>query len=200
MQDLFPSPLPQIGLLALSTSLAPGANSLLIAASSAQFGMRRSLPTLAGMYTGFGAMFVATGLGAGAMFDTLPWLLTLLKWVGAAYVLYLAHGLLRARWHDPTCTKPIGFAGAALLQFLYPKLWLMAIAAIALCTGSDAEGDVSVGQVVFFVAMTLPGMLLYLRLGRVLQALATSPRVQVLVNRALATLTAASALILLMPG
>jgi threonine/homoserine/homoserine lactone efflux protein len=135
---------------------------------------------------------------ASAIFATTPWLLTLLQWAGAAYVMYLALGLLRAQWHVTTATAPIGFARAALLQFLYPKLCLMAIATVALCTQDD--GAVSFLLTAFFLAMTLPGMLPYLSMGRVLRALAESPRGRVGVNRSLAAMTALSALLPVMPA
>lgn len=198
LESLLPSPAPQLAMLALTSSLSPGANSLLISATAAQFGVRRSLRTLSGMYAGFGLMFVAVGFGASAVFETWPWLLVLLQWAGAAYMLHLAWGLLRARWAAAsTAAAPIGFARAALLQFLYPKLWLMAVATIAMCTGDDPAAGVSLPLVLFFVAMTLPGMLLYLRLGGVLRSIAKSPRLRTATNLALAGLTALSALMLL---
>ncbi len=184
-------------MLALTSSLSPGANSLLISATAAQFGVRRSLLTLSGMYAGFSLMFVAAGLGAGVVFETWPWLLVLMKWAGAAYMLHLAWGLLQARWAVSASAEPIGFSRAALLQFLYPKLWLMAIATVAMCTGGEPGAGVSLPLVLFFVAMTMPGMLLYLRLGSVLRSLTQSTRMRTATNRALAGLTALSALLLL---
>lgn len=189
--------MPQLAMLAVSTSLSPGANSLLISATAARFGVRRSLSTLSGMYAGFCLMFVVVGLGVGAIFEATPWLLVLLQWAGAAYMLYLAWGLLRAQWAASASPEPIGFARAALLQFLYPKLWLMAIATIAMCTGGGPAAGVSLPLVLFFVAMTLPGMLLYLRLGDVLRSLGQSTATRIAMNRALAGLTALSALLLL---
>lgn len=197
LEDLLPAPMPQLAMLAVTTSLSPGANSLLISATAARFGVRRSLLTLSGMYAGFCLMFVVIGLGVGAVFEASPWLLVLLQWAGAAYMLYLAWGLLQARWASSASTEPIGFARAALLQFLYPKLWLMAIATVAMCTGGEPAAGVSLPLVLFFVAMTLPGMLLYLRLGDALRSLAQSARARNVVSRALAGLTALSALLLL---
>ncbi len=108
--------------------------------------------------------------------------------------------LLRAKWALGSSGAPMGFGNAALLQLLYPKLWLMAIATISLCTGDAPGGAVSVWMVLFFVVMTLAGMLLYLKLGGVLRSLSSAPRTRVLANRSLAALTAISAVMLLVPA
>jgi hypothetical protein len=58
---------------------------------------------------------------------------------------------------------------------------------------------VSVPLIVFFVVMTVPSMLAYLKFGSVLKSLAASGRARTLVNRVLAALTALSAMLLLTP-
>jgi threonine/homoserine/homoserine lactone efflux protein len=189
-----------LALLAVSSSLSPGPNNLLIAASGAWFGARRSLPTLAGMYAGFGLMFLASALGAAAVFDALPWLLRALQYAGAAYLLRLALGLLQATWSVSPAARPIGFGRAAALQFVNPKMWLMTIATLSMCTRAGSDGErVSLPLVAFFVAMTMPSMLLYLKSGALLESLATSDRGRRIANRVLAALTAASSVLLVLP-
>jgi threonine/homoserine/homoserine lactone efflux protein len=39
----------------------------------------------------------ASILGLGVILHTLPWLFTLVKWIGAAYLVYLGWRMLRAR-------------------------------------------------------------------------------------------------------
>jgi len=200
VHDLYDPLLPQLALFALSSSLSPGQNNLLIAASAAWFGMRRSLPTLAGMYAGFMLMFLAVGLGASVVFAAVPGLLRTLQFLGAGYLLVLAAGLLKATWAVKASASPLGPVRAAALQFLNPKLWLMAMSTVALCTRTGPDGGaVSIPLVAFFVAMTVPSMLLYLKFGAVLRVLASSRRTRTWTNRALAALTALSALLLLTP-
>ncbi len=194
------SPVPQLALLALSSSLSPGPNNLLIAASGAWFGMRRSLPTLAGMYAGAVLILIAAGLGVSGVFQEFPGLLRLLQFAGAGYLAYLAAGLLRATWCIAPAVAPPGFGRAAVLQLFNAKLWLMSFSTISLCTLRGPEGSaVSVPLIVFFVLMTVPSMLLYLRFGVVLRSLAASGRARTVANRLLASLTAVSAILLLAP-
>ena len=120
-------PLPQLALFAVLSSLSPGPNNLLIAASGAGFGARRSLPTLAGMYAGFCLMFAAAGLGAAMLFAAVPALLSILQMAGVCYLLFLSSRLLKATWRTSTGVVPPGFLNAMLLQFLNPKLWLMTL-------------------------------------------------------------------------
>lgn len=198
--SLFDSPLPQLTLFALSSALSPGPNNLLLAASGALFGARRSLPTLAGMYAGWCLMIAAAILGAGAVLEALPGLLRVLQFAGAGYLVYLAACLLNATWRVSSATAPVGFVRTALLQFLNPKLWLMTLATISLCTRSGAHGgEVSVPMIAFFVLATVPCMLAYLKFGAVLNSLAESSRARTVANRLLAGLTAASAILLLVP-
>lgn len=193
-----PAPLLQLALLALSTSLSPGPNNLLIAAHGACFGVRRSLPTLAGMYAGFSLIFAPVALGAAFVTEVLPGLLPLLQIAGAAYLLLLAARLLEAPWSAREAAAPLGLVRAALLQFVNPKLWLMTLSTVSLCTRpGPAGGEVSLPLVGFFVLMTVPSMLAYLNGGLLLQSLVRSPRTQRALSRLLAALTAASALMLL---
>src|SRR5690606_5993506 len=111
-------------------------------------------------------------------------LLRLLQFAGAGYLVYLAAGLLKATWEVSPAMAPIGFGRATLLQFLNPKLWLMTLATISLCTRPGPEGsEVSVPMVAFFVVVTVPCMLAYLKFGVVLNSLAASPRARTLANR-----------------
>jgi threonine/homoserine/homoserine lactone efflux protein len=105
----------------------------MILASGLNYGFARSLPHLAGICFGFSFMLVATGIGMHAVFIAFPLLQTILKYVGAAYLVYLAWQLARAapmRAGAGAVGQPMTFLGAAGFQWLNPKAWIMAIGAI----------------------------------------------------------------------
>ena len=52
----------------------PGPNNLMLMASSAKFGFRRTIPHGLGVAIGFALMVVLVGLGLGEVFARLPWL------------------------------------------------------------------------------------------------------------------------------
>ena len=72
------------------TLFTPGPNNTMLMSSGLNFGFRRGLPHLWGVALGFAVMVLAVGLGLGAVFQAIPALYTVLKYVGAAYLLYLA--------------------------------------------------------------------------------------------------------------
>jgi threonine/homoserine/homoserine lactone efflux protein len=125
---------------ALVSSTTPGPNNAMLTASGANFGFRRSLPHMAGITLGFPAMILAIGLGLGTVFQALPWLHVALKYVGAAYLLFLAWKIAGAgRAQAGAAAVPMTMLQAALFQWVNPKGWIMAVGALA--TYTDPAGD-----------------------------------------------------------
>src|ERR1044072_9894021 len=77
-------------LFASAVARTPGPNVVLVTASAANFGYRRTVPQMLGITFGFGTMVLATGLGLAGVVHAEPRLHTVLKYAGAAYLLYLA--------------------------------------------------------------------------------------------------------------
>src|SRR5476649_937319 len=68
----------------------PGPNNVMLLSSGLTYGFRRTLPHIAGITIGFAFMVGVVGLGFGTIFVTYPVLQTILKYAGAAYLVYLA--------------------------------------------------------------------------------------------------------------
>ncbi len=68
----------------------PGPNNIMLLSSGLTYGFRRTLPHIAGITIGFAFMVGAVGLGLGTIFIAYPVLQTILKYAGAAYLIYLA--------------------------------------------------------------------------------------------------------------
>ena len=64
---------------AMVTAFTPGPNNLMLAASGANFGFRRTLPHIAGITIGFMTVFLAASAGLASLFAALPQLYDLLK-------------------------------------------------------------------------------------------------------------------------
>lgn len=71
-------------------ALAPGPDNLFVLAQSAQHGSRAGLIVTAGLCTGVLVHTAAVSFGVAALFQTSAVAFTVLKYVGAAYLLYLA--------------------------------------------------------------------------------------------------------------
>ena len=82
--------LPALLLFAFVSSITPGPNNVMLMASGANFGFRRTLPHYFGVDAGFGVLVASIGLGLAGVLARAPALLAVLKGLGAAYLLYLA--------------------------------------------------------------------------------------------------------------
>src|SRR6201995_1098849 len=68
----------------------PGPNNVMLLSSGLTYGFRRTLPHITGIVIGMAFMIAAVGVGLGTVFIAYPLLQTILKYAGAAYLIYLA--------------------------------------------------------------------------------------------------------------
>lgn len=130
-------------LFAFATAGTPGPNNMMLLASGANFGFRRTILHILGISAGLGVMVVAMGWGLSGVFRAFPVLHEILKWVGAAYMLWLAWKIATATGINDKATggQPMTFLQAAGFQWLNPKAWAMAVGAATTYTpeGSGSE-------------------------------------------------------------
>jgi threonine/homoserine/homoserine lactone efflux protein len=116
----------------------PGPNNVMLLSSGLTYGFRRTLPHVAGITIGFAFMIGAVGLGLGTIFITYPVLQTILKYAGAAYLLYLAAAIAMSGPVTPgqdNRRRPMTFWGAAMFQWINVKGWVMVIGTITAYAG-----------------------------------------------------------------
>ena len=118
---------------AFATSITPGPNNLMLMASGANYGLRRTLPHMFGISLGHAFMVVVVGLILLQLFDRFPVLNAVLKVLSVSYMLWLAWKIANAAPPgEKTATgKPFTFLQAAAFQWVNPKAWSMAITAIS---------------------------------------------------------------------
>ncbi len=119
-------------LFAFASSITPGPNNMMLMASGANFGWKRTFPHWLGVVTGFSIMIVGCGLGLGGLFTAFPVLHEILKWVGAAYLVWLAYkvGSSKKLSGGGSSGKPMSFLAAVAFQAVNPKAWAMALTAV----------------------------------------------------------------------
>ena len=110
---------------------SPGPNVILLTASGARFGFRRTLPHVAGVVIGVGIIAGLAALGIGALVLGHPGLATLLRLLAACWILWMAWKLLTASRlpHGGAGDRPFTFVQAVLFQWVNPKVWAVALAA-----------------------------------------------------------------------
>ncbi|WP_131107750.1 LysE family translocator [Pseudomonas sp. Sample_10] len=77
--------------------VAPGPDFAVTIRQSVRFGRWVGICTALGIGAGISVHVLYTVLGVGALMHTTPWLLTVAKVVGAAYILYLGVSLIRSQ-------------------------------------------------------------------------------------------------------
>ena len=111
----------------------PGPNNIMLMSSGLTYGFRRTLPHMAGVTLGFAFMIASVGVGLGTVFIAYPVLESVLKYAGAAYLVYLA--IVIAMSGPPSAEKaqrrgPMTFWGAAMFQWVNGKGWVVVIGTI----------------------------------------------------------------------
>lgn len=184
-------------LFALISSITPGPNNTMLLASGAAFGFRRTLPHMLGVTGGFFLMVLSIGLGFGALFKALPGLQGWLRYLEAAYLVYLAWRVAGsssvARVDGRRVAgEPLGFLGAAAFQWVNPKAWTMAVAAVG--TYMPPPGYLASVLVIsaLFAVINLPCVSLWAGCGSLIRRWLDHPSRQRGFNRAMAVLLLAS--------
>jgi threonine/homoserine/homoserine lactone efflux protein len=82
---------------ALALNLTPGADMMFCFAQGVRSGPRAAISASAGISAGVLVHVVLAGLGLGAVLAAFPWVFGAIRWIGAAYLVWLAW----KTWHTP---------------------------------------------------------------------------------------------------
>lgn len=119
---------------AFVSTVTPGPNNLMLMASGANFGFRRTLPHMFGITGGLSVMALLVGAGLMALFDAVPSLNFVLKVLSVGYLLWLAIKIAKTAplEEQGAGSRPMTFVQAATFQWVNPKAWAMCLSAITL--------------------------------------------------------------------
>ncbi len=187
-------------LFAFVSSITPGPNNLMLMASGANFGFRRSVPHMFGVTLGFILMIILVGVGLVQVFEAYPLSNTVLKVVSIAYLLYLATKIATAAPLEKgeTAGTPMTLLQAALFQWVNPKAWTMAVTAVTVYTPDHTLTSIAVVALVFGT-LNLPSIGSWTFLGQQMARILTNPRRMVLFNWTMALLLVTSLYPVLFP-
>ena len=176
------------------SSITPGPNNLMLMTSGVNFGVRRTIPHALGVSLGFPLMVVVVGLGLAGVFARFPGLLIAMKWVGAAYLVYLAFKLARAAPIGPGSAegRPMTFFQAAGFQWINPKAWVMALTAVTTYALPDDYTRTVVLVAAMFGIVCLPTVSCWVLFGTGLRHALRRPVVLRVFNLAMGALLIAS--------
>ncbi len=164
---------------AFVSSITPGPNNLMLMASGANFGFRKTIPHMLGISIGHSVMVTLVGLGLGQLFETVPMARLALQIGSSAYLLYLAWKIANAAPPREGEAKgnPFTFLQAAGFQWVNPKAWYMAIYAITNYTPESSgilAGSLIVAAV--FACTNFPSIMVWTSIGMQVKRLLTRPK------------------------
>ena len=171
---------------AFVTSITPGPNNLMLMASGANFGFRRSVPHMLGISIGFVFLAVVVGIGLATVFERYPATHTALKVFSVAYLLWLAWKIANAAppraaemsgqsaSGQAASGRPFTFLQAAAFQWVNPKAWAMALTAVTVYTESRSIGEVVLVACLFGL-INLPSVSSWTLLGQAMRRLLRKP-------------------------
>ena len=155
----------------------PGPAVLSLAAAGGSFGVRRSLPYLAGILIGLATNLAIAALGLAVLFTRYPALGSAFRIASVAYVFYLAFKLMRPTLDAGGEPRPPRFVDGLVLNVINPKAYmaaLMVLAAFADTRASDGRTLVWTICVAFGVGVVID--VAWLSAGALLARARTSGR------------------------
>ena len=159
-------------LFAFVASITPGPTNILVLSHSSRFGLATTVPIILGACAAAALLVLLVGTGLGDVLARHATLQTLLSWAGIAWLSWMAWQIFRAPAQAIDPDRPVegprlGLAGAAGLQLVNPKTWMMALAVVSVFAGAEADRTVRVLWLsLAFFAISIPCMTVWAYLGR----------------------------------
>jgi threonine/homoserine/homoserine lactone efflux protein len=182
-------------MFAFVMSFTPGPNNIMLLSSGVTHGFRRTVPHIMGVTFGFAFMVAAVGFGLAAVFISYPVLQTILKYLGAAYLIYLAVAIATSRpvkAGEGGERRPMTFWGAAIFQWVNAKGWVMVIGTItAYAAIASFPLNIMIQSVISFL-MGVSSCITWTLFGTALRPLLSSERAVRAFNILMAVLLLAS--------
>lgn len=189
-------------LFSLAGAISPGPVNLIAASIGANAGFFRALPHVTGASVSYLAIVWIMGSGLQSVMLAYPEITGLLKYLGGAYLLYLAARIATAKpAANLQCpqTRSAGMMQGVLSQSLNPKAWLVAMSGVSLFVTAAQNSTVLLlafcgisGVVCFFSIAT------WAALGKLIGKWLANATYQLLFNRVMASLLAVTVVTLLL--
>ncbi|MBB2494905.1 LysE family translocator [Aquipseudomonas ullengensis] len=188
MQSLLP-----FLLFAFVATITPGPTNILALSHAARFGLRATWPLVLGACLAAALIVLLVGLGLGEALLRYPRVQLAMSWLGALWLSWLAWQLLRSAAKplntEANGQRELGPLGAALLQLVNPKVWMMAVAVVSVfAAGSDDKAARVLQLSLIFLLLAVPSMSAWALLGVGSARLLQSPQRMQRFNQALALL------------
>ncbi|HEY0286966.1 MAG TPA: LysE family translocator [Pseudomonas sp.] len=158
-------------LFAFVASITPGPTNILVLAHSSRYGLIATLPIVLSACGGAALLVLLVGTGLGDVLARHGQIQTLMAWAGIAWLTWLAWQIFSAPAEAINPDQPpkgprLGPFGAAGLQLVNPKTWMMALAVVSVFAGTDIDRMMKVMWLsLAFFLISIPCMTVWAYLG-----------------------------------
>lgn len=151
---------------ALALNLTPGADMMFCLGQGLRSGSRPAVAASAGIAGGAMVHVALAGVGLGAVVATVPWVFDIIRWIGVAYLLWLARSALISSGADGSKIQQLTVGNAFRQGFIVnlsnPKVILFVLAFVPQFVNPD-QGNVLVqfltlGAIIAFGGFVVNGL------------------------------------------
>ena len=180
----------------------PGPANMALLATGARFGFKAALPFVAGVALGKQLIIWPIGFGLMELADRAPWVFATLKYVSAAYIIWLAWKVANLRLiPGQGDARAPGFAAGLIVHPLNPKAWAIIVGSF---TAFVAPGTSSLEATATIAAVLLACQIIlhpiWALAGNAIAKTVAGTAVEPYLMWTLAALTVASVLFVLFSG
>jgi cysteine/O-acetylserine efflux protein len=183
----------------LISTFTPGPSNISSASMAILHGYRNTLKFQLGLAFGVFLLMFLSGLFSTALLHRFPALEPILRYVGAAYILYLAFGILKASYSFAEKEiNSLGFTHGFLLQILNPKLFVYAFTLFTAFLSAVSRAPLSLAVLATLLAIvSFCATSVWALFGNGIKMSFRNPRLQLVINIVLSILLVYSAISLL---
>ncbi|MDD0967806.1 MULTISPECIES: LysE family translocator [Pseudomonas] len=186
-------------LFSFVASITPGPTNILVMSHSSRRGLTATVPIIFGACVSAALVVLVVGLGVGETLLRYPRVQQAMAWAGVLWLSWLAWQIFRSTPPslESSTSNDDGFNvfGAAGLQLINPKVWMMAVAVVSVFAGGSEDSARMALLSLAFLLVSLPCMTAWALLGVGSARFFGSPRAFRRMNAGLAFLLLLSALL-----
>ena len=172
------------------TTFTPGPNNITSSSMGVLYGYRKSLRYISGIVTGFFGIMLLAGIISQTLYAIFPSLESVMRIIGAGYILWLAYKTLKSSYNFGEDSSPVlGFLNGVLLQALNPKAWIYGLTLYTTFLASITNNIIFLLLSALFLAcVALCATSTWALTGAVIKRYLTNPNIQKGINITLAVL------------
>lgn len=132
---------------AIVNAFTPGPGNILALNTVTSYGIKKGVPLFLGIFTGYYIVQIICAVFVFGINAFLPNVLGVLKYIGAAYILFLAIHIALSKPTEETSDKSASFWKGFMLQFVNVKIYMFGITAL---TGYVTDYSTSLSVLLMF--------------------------------------------------